>query len=101
MKVKKNDNVIILSGKDRGKKGKVLRSMPKDGLVIVEGVNLAKKRQKARKAGQKGQVINYSLPVKVSNVALFCANCGKGVRVGLKLIGDKKVRVCRKCGREI
>lgn len=101
MKIKKNDNVIILSGKDKGKKGKVLRSLPKDNRLIVEGVNIAKKRQKPRKVGQKGQVLNYSLPVDASNVLVVCSSCGKGVRIGYKMVADKKVRICKKCNREI
>lgn len=101
MKIKKNDNVIILSGKDKGKKGKVLKSLPKEDRLIVEGVNVAKKRQKPRKVGQKGQVLNYSLPVNASNVLIICSGCGKGVRVGFKMVAGKKVRICKKCDREI
>lgn len=101
MKIKKNDNVIILSGKDKGKKGKVLKSLPKEERLIVEGVNVAKKRQKPRKVGQKGQVLNYSLPVNASNVLIVCSSCGKGVKVGFKMVAGKKVRICKKCDREI
>lgn len=101
MIVKKNDNVIILSGKDKGKKGKVVRSLPKDNAVVVEGANLLKKRQKAKKAGQKGQTLSVAMPIKASAVMLFCGNCGKGVRAGFNKIADKKVRVCKKCNKEI
>ncbi len=101
MKIKKNDMVTISSGKDKGKKGKVLRSFPKQGTVIVEGINLAKKRQKAKKTGQKGQTMAFALPVKSSSVKIFCVSCSAGVRVGYKMVGDKKVRICKKCGREV
>lgn len=101
MKIKKNDNVIILTGKDRGKQGKVLRVLTEDNKVLVEGMNLKKKHQRPRKQGEKGQVIDMSHPIHVSNVALYCTSCGKGVRMGAKLNGKKKVRVCKKCGKEI
>ena len=101
MKVKKNDNVIISSGKDKGKKGKVVKSFPSLGSVLVEGLNMTKKRQKARKAGQKGQTVNMAMPIRISSVMLFCTNCNKGVRAGYKDIGGKKVRVCKKCGKEL
>ncbi|HRY62743.1 MAG TPA: 50S ribosomal protein L24 [Candidatus Paceibacterota bacterium] len=101
MIVKKNDNVIISSGKDKGKKGKILKSIPAKGAVIVEGVNLLKKRQRAKKAGQKGQTVSVAMPIKASAVMLFCSSCAKGVRAGFNKIADKKVRVCKKCNKEI
>ncbi|MEI6296832.1 MAG: 50S ribosomal protein L24 [bacterium] len=101
MIVKKNDNIIVSSGKDKGKKGKVVRAFPSEGTVVVEGINLLKKRQKARKAGQKGQTITVNMPMKACAVKLFCGSCGQGVRTGSKDIGGKKVRICRKCGKEI
>jgi large subunit ribosomal protein L24 len=70
MTIKKNDNVIILTGKDKGKTGKVLKVMPRDNRVLVEGLNLVKKHQKARKEGQKGQVVDQAMPIHVSNVAV-------------------------------
>ena len=70
MTIKKNDNVIILTGKDKGKTGKVLKSMPRDNKILVEGLNLVKKHQRPRKEGQKGQVIDQAMPIHVSNVAL-------------------------------
>ncbi len=101
MKIKKNDNVIIITGKDRGKQGKVLRVLAEDEKVLVEGMNLRKKHQKPRKEGEKGQMIDMPHPVHISNVALYCSSCGKGVRMGAKVNGKKKIRVCKKCGKEI
>ncbi|HQF40842.1 MAG TPA: 50S ribosomal protein L24 [Candidatus Paceibacterota bacterium] len=101
MKLKKNDNVIVIAGKDKGKKGKIVRIFPVDGRVIVEGLNLRKKRQRPKKQGEKGQTLEMAHPLEVSNVQLFCASCGKGVRVGAKIGGKKKIRICRGCGKEI
>ena len=101
MNIKKNDTVIVLSGKDKGKKGKVLVAMPKDSKVIVEGVNVATCHTKPRKQGEQGGIVKKETPIRACKVALFCEKCGKGVRVGYKVEGDKKVRVCRKCGAEI
>ena len=92
MNIKKNDTVIVLSGKSKGKKGKVLVAMPKDSKVIVEGVNVATCHTKPLK---------HEIPIRADKVQLYCSTCKKGVRVGFKLDGDKKVRVCKKCGKEI
>lgn len=99
--IKKNDNVIVIAGKDRGKQGKVLRLFRETDKVLVEGLNLRKKHQKPRKQGEKGQIIDVSHPMHISNVLLYCPSCGKGVRVGAKIMGKKKLRVCKKCGKEI
>lgn len=101
MKLKKNDNVIVIAGKDKGKKGKIVRALPAQGRVVVEGVNLRKKRQRPRKQGEKGQTIEVTHPIDASNVLLFCSGCGKGVRSGVKIDGQKKNRICRGCGKEI
>ena len=101
MKIKKDDKVIVLSGKDKGKIGKVISADPKNGKVIVEGVNVATKHQKAKKQGQDGGIIKVETPIYVSKVQLVCNACGKGVRAGYKFVDGKKVRVCRKCGAEI
>ena len=101
MKIKKGDNVIVLAGKSRGVKGKVAKAFPATDKVIVEGANLSKRRQRPRKQGEKGQVIERAMPLPVSNVALFCSACGKGARVGYKVSGTNKVRICRSCEREI
>jgi large subunit ribosomal protein L24 len=99
MKIKKGDNVIVIAGKDKGKTGKILRAMPKDSSVIVEGLNLRKKHQKARQQDKKGQVIEFAVPMHVSNVMLVEA--GKPVKVAKKVVGDKKERVSRKSGKTV
>ena len=101
MKIKKDDKVIVLSGKDKGKTGKVISADPKSLKVIVEGVNVATKHQKAQKKGQDGGIIKAETPIYVSKVQLVCSACGKGVRAGYKFVDGKKVRVYRKCGAEI
>ena len=101
MKIKKDDKVIVMSGKDKGKIGKVISADPKNGKVIVEGVNVATKHQKAKKQGQDGGIIKVETPIYVSKVQLVCPKCGKGTRVAYKLADGKKTRVCKKCGAEI
>ena len=101
MNIKKNDTVIVLSGKDKGKKGKVLSAMPKENKLIVEGISMATVHQKPRKQGEEGGIIHKEIPIRADKVALYCSKCGKGVRVGFKLDGDKKVRIGRPCGHEI
>ena len=101
MKIKKSDNVKILSGKDRGKIGKVLRVIPKTGKIMVEGLNLVKKHNKARRQGQKGQRVSVPAALDASNVMLICPKCSKSTRIGFKLSKDSKFRICRKCQSEI
>ena len=101
MKIKKDDQVLIISGKDRGKKGKVLQVFPKESRILVEGVNLRKKHQKPRKAGEKGQIILLPAPTSISNLKLICPKCEKATRVGYKSTEEKKSRICKKCGQEI
>ncbi|MDP3934875.1 MAG: 50S ribosomal protein L24 [Candidatus Giovannonibacteria bacterium] len=101
MKIKKGDNIIIISGKDRGKQGKVLKVFPKSEKILVEGVSLRKKHQRPRKQGQKGEVVTLPTLFHASNAMLFCKNCGKGSRVGYKFSGDIKTRICKKCKNEI
>ena len=101
MNIKKDDKVVVLSGKDKGKQGKILVSDPKAAKVIVEGVNVATKHQKPRKQGEEGGIIKVETPIYASKVQLVCPKCGKVTRVGHKVEGDKKVRVCKKCGAEI
>ena len=100
MKIKKNDNVIMLSGKDRGKTGKINLVLPESGKVVVEGLNLIKKHVRARKQGQKGQIISKERAVSVSSVALVCKSCGKPTRIGYKVTSESKVRICKKCKGE-
>ena len=101
MNIKKNDTVIVLSGKSKGKIGKVIAAMPKENKAIVEGVNVATCHTKPRKQGETGGIVKKETPIRSCKVALFCDKCGKGVRVGHKIEGDKKIRICRKCGAEI
>ncbi len=101
MNIKKNDTVIVLSGKDKGVKGKVLVAMPSENKVIVEKVNVATCHTKPRRQGDIGGIVKKETPIRACKVALFCDKCGKGVRVAHKIDGDKKIRVCCKCGTEI
>ena len=101
MKIKKDDKVVVLAGKDKGKQGKVLVADPKGGKVVVEGVNVATKHQKPQGQNKEGGIIKIETPLYVRKVKLVCPKCGKGTRVGYKLADGKKVRVCKKCGAEI
>ena len=101
MKLKTGDTVIVTSGKEKGKKGKITRVYPKDFRVVVEGVNIKKRHRKATKSGQKGQTIEKQNPIALGIVRLMCSKCNKAVRVGYKVEGKSKVRVCKKCGGEI
>lgn len=100
MKIRKGDNVVMLGGKDKGKKAKVLLVFPEINKVVVDGLNLVKKHLRAKKQGQKGQIVSKERAVSVSSVALICKSCGKQTRVGFKLENDNKIRVCKKCGAE-
>ncbi len=99
MKIKKGDNVIVIAGKDKGKTGKVLLAIPAENKVLVEGINVSKKHQRALKSGSKGQMVDKAMPLHVSNVMI--SEGGKRVRVGSKLIGGKMVRISKKTGKEI
>ena len=101
MNIKKDDKVIVLSGKDKGKQGKILIADPKAAKVVVEGVNVATKHQKPRKQGEDGGIIKVETPIYASKVQLVCPKCGTATRVAHKIADGKKVRVCKKCGAEI
>ena len=101
MKIKKDDKVVVLSGKDKGKQGKVLIADPKAAKVVVEGVNVATKHQKPQKQGQEGGIIKVETPIYASKVMLVCPKCGKATRVAHQITDGTKVRVCKKCGAEI
>lgn len=97
--VKKGDQVVVISGKDRGKKAKVLVALPKEGKVIVEGVNMSTKHKKPSGQMQQGGIIHQESPMFASKVMLWCDKCKKGVRIGKKLLQDgSKVRYCKSCG---
>jgi len=101
MNIKTGDTVIVLSGDDKGVTGKVIAVSPKENKVIVEKVNMIHKHVKARKQGDTSGIVDAEGAIYASKVALYCSNCKKGVRVAYKMDGDKKVRVCAKCGKEI
>lgn len=101
MKIKKDDMVIVLTGKDKGKKGKILHVFRERAKVIVDGVSVKKKHQKATSRGGKGSIIEKATPIHVSNVSLMDPKTGAPTRFGTKMVGDKKVRVSKKSGVEV
>ena len=101
MFVRKDDKVVVLSGKDKGKQGKVLTAMPGDGKLIVEGVNVATKHVKPRKQGEQGGIMKVETPIYACKVMVVCPKCGKPTRVAHKLESGKSVRVCKKCGANL
>jgi len=100
MKLKKNDQVQVMTGKDRGKSGRVVKVDRASGRVVVEGLNLVKKAMKQKKQGQKSGITSVEAPLHVSNVQVVCRKCGP-TRIGFKTDGERKTRVCRKCGGEL
>jgi large subunit ribosomal protein L24 len=101
MKIRKDDTVVIITGKDSGKKGKVRRSLPKEDRVIVEGLNMIKRHSRARRAARQAGIIELEAPIHVSKVMLVCEKCGKPTRVNFHFLDDgKKVRICNSC-REV
>ncbi|NLE95377.1 MAG: 50S ribosomal protein L24 [Dehalococcoidia bacterium] len=102
MKIKKNDTVLITTGKDRGKKGKVRRALPKDERVVVEGLNMIKRHSRARRAARQAGIVELEAPIHVSNVMLVCEKCKKPAKVGYKTLEDgRKVRICKSCDEPI
>jgi large subunit ribosomal protein L24 len=102
MSIKKGDVVVVLSGKDKGKQGKVLAAMPADRKVIVEGINVVSRHTKPRKQGEEGGILKKEAPIYACKVQRVCPKCNKATRPAHKLLADgKKVRVCKKCGAEI
>ncbi len=102
MSIKKGDTVVVLSGKDKGKQGKVLEAMPESRKVIVEKVNVATRHQKPRTQGEQGGIVKKEAPIYACKVMRVCPKCGKPTRPASKLTaGGKRVRVCKKCGAEI
>lgn len=96
-KIKRNDTVRILRGKDAGKRGKVLAVLPLEGRLVVEGIAMVKKHVKARQGGQKGQRVTIAAPVPVANVQLICAQCKKGTRISITRENGIRQRVCKQC----
>ncbi len=101
MNIRKDDKVLVIAGKDKGRKGKVIDVFPKEGKISIEGLNLKKKSIKPKKSGEKGQIVQAPAPVAASNVKIVCPKCGKASRVGYKKEGGNKYRVCKKCGETI
>lgn len=105
MKLKKGDNVVVIAGKDKGRAGKILRVLParrqggpRQNKLVVEGVNLLKRRERPRRRGEKGQTVAVASPLPAAKVMIKCDRCGRGVRVGYRLDAGKKIRLCRHCG---
>lgn len=101
MKIKTGDKVFVLSGKDKGKIGKVIQVLPELNKVVVEGANVLKKHVRSRREGQKGQTIELSAPLHVSKTMFYCARCEKPVRLGSAEVAGKKTRICKKCKEAI
>ena len=99
--IKTGDTVVVLSGDDKGAKGKVIAVSPEEGKVIVEGVNIIHKHVKPRRQGESGGIVDAEGAIYASKVALYCSKCDKGVRTKVEMDGDKKVRVCAKCGAKL
>jgi large subunit ribosomal protein L24 len=98
MKIRKNDTVLVIAGKDKGKKGKVRQSFPKKGKVTVDGVNMVKRHSRAKGAARQAGIIELEAPLCVSDVMLVCNKCNKPVRVGIRFLEDgRKARICRSC----
>jgi len=101
MRIKKGDNIIVISGKDRGKQGKIIKVLPNNEKVIVGNINLKKKHQRPKTGGKKGEKIEVPRLIPSSTVALVCKNCGKPTRAGRQILPDgKKIRICKRCGLE-
>ncbi len=98
MKIRKDDNVIVISGKDRGKTGKVVKAMPRKNKVLIAGVNIVKAHERAQKRGGKGQIVERAMPISVSNVMLVDPKKGGRTRVAMKIEGGKKIRIAKKSG---
>ena len=101
MNVKKGDTVVVLSGKDKGKQGKVLGTVPGSLKVVVEGINMVTCHVKPRRQGEEGGIMKREAAIYASKVQVVCPKCDKGTRVAMEFKGDKKVRVCKHCGAEL
>lgn len=97
MKLKKGDTVIVRIGKDKGKKGKVQSVFPKEGTLIVEGINVFKRHMKKKDDKHAGGIIDVTKPIKLSKLAFFCPKCGKATRLGFLIAKGEKIRICRRC----
>ena len=101
IKLRVDDTVIVNTGVDKGKKGKILKVLRADNKVVVQGVNVRTKHVKPRKQGQESGILKVESPIHISKVNYYCEKCGKGVKLGVQVKDGKKIRVCRKCNTEI
>ncbi|HEY7166689.1 MAG TPA: 50S ribosomal protein L24 [Candidatus Binatia bacterium] len=102
MQIRKNDSVLVISGRERGKTGKVLRVLPEKDAVIIERVNIVKRHSKPRGPQQAGGIVEKEAPIRSSNLMIMCDKCNAPVRVGRKVLGDgRKVRICRRCSEAL
>ena len=101
MRIKKGDNVQVLSGNDKGKTGEVLEVNPKDDKIVVKGVNVRRKHVKARKQGDESGILSIECAIPSSKVNVVCPKCGKATKIGYKIEKDKKMRICKKCGANL
>ncbi len=101
MKIKKGDTAIVISGRDKGKKGKVIQTYPQKNRLAIENVNLRKKSVRAKKSGEKGQIVEFPASFNASNVMFFCPKCLKSTKIGYQKKDNKKNRFCKKCEKEI
>lgn len=101
MKLKKGDAIIVTTGKDKGRKGKVEKTFPKDGTIVVAGINVFKRHMKKRDEKKPSSIIDITKPIGVSKVALVCPKCNHPTRVGYIVVKNEKIRICRKCEQKI
>lgn len=101
MKLKKGDTVLVIAGKDRGRAAKIIKSIPKEGRILVEGINLKSRHVRPKRQGEKGQVVKLPASFSASNVKFICPQCGKASRLGYTIAGGKKSRFCKKCNAEV
>ena len=100
-KIRKGDNVKVMSGNDKGKHGKVLTVFPEAGRATVEGVNIKNKHARSTKQGQKGELVHKTMPVAIARLMIMCPTCGKPARIKYKLSDKEKTRICQKCGADL
>lgn len=101
MKLKRNDEVIIVKGKDKGKRGKIEKVFTKENKILIPGINLYKKHYKSRMQNKPSEIIEITKPFPVGNVAIICPNCKKQARIGYKMDNKEKIRICKKCNKKI
>jgi large subunit ribosomal protein L24 len=101
MKIKKEDQVLVIAGDEKGKKGKVLKSMPSENKAVIEGVNLAKKHIRPKQKGQTGQIVKIPMPMNISKLKLVCPKCGQASKIGYDVSGEVKSRICKKCNAKL